>query len=162
MTSVRRNCADGRGRKAMAGLPRVCSQSPTRWPGWIVRPRRGWPGWTGRPCATGFIATTREGLPCRVEHPALNAEPGQRARQPEAIVARFITDDDPLILDGCSAQSAHQCANVAAGEPMNAWTVSIGSCNPQYPALLAQFDRGVYRTQRSDSLLSCHCRWLLG
>src|SRR5262252_3376100 len=79
----------------------------------------------------------------RVEHPALNAELGQRARQPEAIVARFITNDDPLILDGCSAQSAHQCANVAAGEPMNAWTVSIGSCNAQYPALLAQFDRGV-------------------
>ena len=24
---------------------------------------RGWPGWTGRPCATGFIATTRQGLP---------------------------------------------------------------------------------------------------
>src|SRR5215831_14123077 len=35
----------------------------------------------------------------RVEHSALNAELGQRARQPEAIVARFITNDDPLILE---------------------------------------------------------------
>src|SRR5215471_16830647 len=30
--------------------------------GWTVRARRGGPGWTGRPCATGFIATTRQGL----------------------------------------------------------------------------------------------------
>src|SRR5215472_14491760 len=49
MTSVRRNCAGGRGGRAMAGLPLVCSRSPTRWKGWTVRARRGWPAWTGRP-----------------------------------------------------------------------------------------------------------------
>src|SRR6516162_7390514 len=63
MTSVRRNCAGGRGGRATTGLPLVCSRSPTRWKGWTVRARRGWPGWTGRPCATGFIATKRKGLP---------------------------------------------------------------------------------------------------
>jgi hypothetical protein len=45
-----------------AGLPLVCSRLPTSWKGWTAQARRDWPAWTGRPCATGFIATTKRGF----------------------------------------------------------------------------------------------------
>jgi transposase len=61
-----------------------------------VRARRGWPGWTGRPCATGFTATTRKGLPgLATDHCRLS--PKLTEGQMAALKAVVLAGPDPAV-----------------------------------------------------------------
>ena len=53
------------------------------------RARRGWPGWTGRPCANGFTATTRKGLPGSANRPPPGRSPKLSEGQMAALKGWF-------------------------------------------------------------------------
>src|SRR5499427_7549042 len=67
MTSVRRNCGGRRGRKAMAGLPRVCSRSPTRWRDGPCE--RGAAGRDGPADLARLGSSLQRGRDCRAQQP---------------------------------------------------------------------------------------------
>src|SRR4030095_9722429 len=81
----------------------------------------------------------------RIQNTALGAGLRQYPGQPEAVIPGFITDQDPAIILSGDAQSADQFRDVAAGNAMNAGTITVGSCDAQNPGFLAQLDCRIHR-----------------
>src|SRR5215467_12290302 len=95
MTSVHRNCAGRRGRRAMAGLPLVCSRSPTRWKGWTVRARlAGMDRQTLRDWVHRYNEEGIAGLSNRV---APGRSPKLTEGQMAALKAVVLTGPDPVV-----------------------------------------------------------------
>src|SRR6201985_2039596 len=97
---------------------------------------------------------------CRIEDAAVDPDLGQRTRQPENVVTRFITDHNPLLLPRSLAQSADQISQIATGDPMNARPIPIRTSDGNDPALLAELDRRINRRLEPDTIVhACHfCR----
>src|ERR1700740_1696546 len=95
---------------------------------------------------------------CRIEDAAVDPDLGQRTRQPETVVTRFITDHNPLLLPRSLAQSADQISQIATGDPSNARPIAIRTSDGNDPALLAELDRRINRRLEPDTIVhACHC-----
>ena len=95
---------------------------------------------------------------CRIEDAAVDPDLGQRTRQPETVVTRFITDHNPLLLPRSLAQSADQISQIATGDPMNARPIAIRTSDGNDPAFLAELDRRINRRLEPDTIVhACHC-----
>src|SRR5262245_58069567 len=90
---------------------------------------------------------------CRIEDAAVDPDLGQRTRQPETVVTRFITDHNPLLLPRSLAQSANQISQIATGDPMNARPIAIRTSDGNDPALLAELDRRINRRLEPDTIM---------
>src|SRR3974377_1712325 len=61
---------------------------------------------------------------CRIEDAAVDPDLGQRTRQPETVVTRFITDHNPLLLPPTLWQSPKHITQIATGHPVKARPVA--------------------------------------
>src|ERR1700750_265722 len=95
---------------------------------------------------------------CRIEDAAVDPDLGQRTRQTETGLTRFIAAHNPLLLPRSLAQSANQISQIATGDPMNARPIAIRTSDGNDPALLAELDRRINRRLEPDTIVhACHC-----
>src|SRR6516164_2733215 len=95
---------------------------------------------------------------CWIKDAAVDPDLSQRTCQPETVVTRLITHHDPPLLPRSLAQSADQISQIAAGDPVNARSISIRMSDGNDPALLAQLDRRINRRLEPGTIVhACHC-----